>query len=88
MAQCSLGTCYAHGTGVAADAREAVKWFTRAAEAGHASAQINLGSCYANGSGVARDLAAARTWFSRAASAGLPRAAAALARLDALGAAQ
>jgi TPR repeat protein len=34
------------GTGVTADAREAVRWYLRAAEVGHANAQINLGVCY------------------------------------------
>ena len=54
-AQYNLGICYTNGTGVAADARAAVKWYTRAAEAGDAGAQRNLGVCYADGTGVARD---------------------------------
>jgi TPR repeat protein len=66
----------------------AVKWFTRAAEAGHANAQNNLGVCYAYGTGVARDFAAARTWLLRAAAAGDAQAPSALAKLDALEAAQ
>ena len=38
-AQCSLGWCYKHGKGVAKDEKEAVKWYTKAAEKGNASAQ-------------------------------------------------
>ena len=82
-AQVYLGLCYGDGFGVAADAREAVKWYTRAAEAGHVSAQYNLGACYADGDGVARDLAAARKWFARASAAGDADATAMLAQLDA-----
>ena len=40
-----VGLFYAEGTGVAADARETVKWYTRAAEAGHTDAEFNLGVC-------------------------------------------
>ena len=34
---------------------EAVRWYRKAAEQGHAEAQYNLGSCYDNGDGVAKD---------------------------------
>jgi len=37
-----VGLFFEKGTGVAADAREAVEWYSRAAEAGHAGAQNNL----------------------------------------------
>ena len=40
--QYRLGVCYAHGSGVAVDKAEAVKWFKRAAEAGDVDAQIAL----------------------------------------------
>ena len=85
VAQLNAGICYEDGCGVAADAREAVKWYARAAEAGYAKAQFNLGCCYANGTSVVRDLAAARQWFTRAAAAGDAQAAGALAKMDALG---
>ena len=39
----------------AKDKAEAVKWFSKAAEQGHAVAQYNLGECYLNGCGVAKD---------------------------------
>jgi len=42
-AQFNLGVCYADGDGVAKDAEQAVSWYRRAAEAGHAGAQFNLG---------------------------------------------
>ena len=47
---------------------EAVIWYRRAAEQGHASAQYNLGWMYANDRGVAQDDVTAYTWFSLAAS--------------------
>ena len=70
VAQCALGVCYYHGSGVAVDKAEAFKWFKRAAEAGFAAAQYNLGVCYSNGSGVAVDKAEAANWWKRAADAG------------------
>jgi TPR repeat protein len=39
----NLGNCYRTGEGVAKDAPEAVKWYHKAAEQGHAGAQHNLG---------------------------------------------
>jgi len=37
QAQCNLGLCYEEGAGVAKDAAEAVKWYRKAADQGHAS---------------------------------------------------
>ena len=51
-AQFSLGECYYHG---AQDYKQAVYWYSKAAEQGHASAQYNLGACYDNGEGVPMD---------------------------------
>jgi TPR repeat protein len=48
-AQCNLGACYYHGKGVPKDFTEAVKWFRKAAEQGHAVAQFMLGVCYIEG---------------------------------------
>ena len=64
------------------DAREAVKWYTRAAEAGTADAHFGLCLCLDKVKGAARGLSAAREWFSRAAAAGKARAAAEIARLS------
>jgi len=60
----------ANGDGVAKDAEQAVSWYRRAAEAGHADAQFNLGVCYVNGDGVAKDAEQAVSWYRRAAEAG------------------
>jgi len=58
------GLCYYKGDGVAKDYVEAVKWFRKAAERGHASAQRNLGVCYKNGEGVEKDYAEAYAWWN------------------------
>ena len=65
-----MGFCYEEGIGVAKDGAEAVKWFRKAAEQGHAGAQFNLGYCYMNGIGVAKDGAEAVKWYRKAARQG------------------
>jgi TPR repeat protein len=42
MAQCNLGFCYAYGEGVPKNEKEAVKWWTKAAEQGDALAKKAL----------------------------------------------
>ena len=64
-AQYNLGLCYAHGTGVAQDDEEAVKWYRKAADQGLADAQHNLGNCYENGTGVAQDEEEAVKWYRK-----------------------
>ena len=49
---------------------EAVKWYRKAAEQGHAGAQNNLGYCYKNGYGVTKDYAEAVKWYRKAAEQG------------------
>jgi len=44
MLSSDLGHVYLRGDGVAKDAEQAVSWYRRAAEAGHADAQFNLGN--------------------------------------------
>jgi TPR repeat protein len=61
---------YADGRGVAKDERQAVAWFTRAAEQGLADAQNNLGVMYENGKGVAKDERQAASWYAKAARQG------------------
>ena len=61
---------YDNGEGVIQDYKEAVKWYTKAAEQGHASAQGNLGVMYANGEGVLQDNVYAHMWFNIASSNG------------------
>ncbi len=41
-----------------------VKWYRKAADQGHASAQSNLGLRYAEGQGVPQDYVRAHMWFS------------------------
>ena len=56
------------------DDAEAVKWYRRAAEAGHIEAQYWLGYMYANGEGVEEDDAEAVKWYRLAAEGGHPEA--------------
>jgi TPR repeat protein len=72
--QCSLGTCYVEGTGVDKDEKEAVRWYTLAANQGYAAAQFNLGLCYEFGEGVDKDLAQAVKWYRLAANQGYAKA--------------
>ena len=48
--------------------REAMSWYTKAAERGDASAQNNLGSMYAAGKAAPRDLVQAHKWYTLAAA--------------------
>ena len=49
---------------------EAVKWYRKAAEQGHAQAQCDLGWMYDNGHGVPKDCTEAMKWFRKAAEQG------------------
>ncbi|MBR5333801.1 MAG: toll/interleukin-1 receptor domain-containing protein, partial [Alistipes sp.] len=49
---------------------EAVKWYRKAAEMGHATSQYNLGYCYENGHGVTKDYSEAVKWYRKAAEQG------------------
>jgi len=69
-AQFSLGVMYRQGQGVAHDDKEAVAWWSKAAEQGHVEAQDNLGLRYAKGEGVAQDFVQADKWFTIAAASG------------------
>ncbi len=55
-------------------AKEALRWYTTAANRGNLVAQNNLGECYERGKGVESDAEKARMWYRRAAEAGLPAA--------------
>ena len=52
------------------DDEEALRWFRRAAEEGHADAQYNLGYMYLNDRGVRRNLVEAVRWYRLAAEQG------------------
>ncbi len=55
------------------DPKEAVKWYRKAADQGHAGAQHNLGWMYANGEGGERDPKEAVKWYRKAADQGMRR---------------
>ncbi len=61
---------YDEGQGVEKDNKEAVKWFQKAANQGHASAQNNLGVSYGYGQGVIQDYVTAYAWANIAAANG------------------
>ena len=46
------------------DYAQALAWYLKAAEQGHAGAQTNLGVLYYNGNGVKQDYVEADRWFS------------------------
>lgn len=66
-AQAAIGSLYIHGSGVAVDYAEALRWTRRAAEQGDVTGQFNMGTIYAGGLGVERDYGQAAEWFARAA---------------------
>ena len=49
---------------------EAVKWYRKAAEQGHALAQATLGACYLTGTGITQSYAEAVKWYRKAAEQG------------------
>ena len=65
-AQFNLAVSYDDGEGVAQDKKQAVHWYTKAAEQGDADAQQTLSVMYARGEGVARDAAKSRYWARKA----------------------
>ncbi|MEZ9417619.1 tetratricopeptide repeat protein, partial [Vibrio sp. 10N.286.49.E1] len=62
-AQYNLGLSYERGVGVIQDYKEAVSWYRKAAEQGHALAQNNLGVMYEEGRGVSQDYKEAVSWY-------------------------
>ena len=66
----NLGVMDLRGQGVAQDYAEALKWYRKAADQGHASAQANLGVFYNKGHGVSQDYAEAAKWYRLAAEQG------------------
>jgi len=49
---------------------EAVNWFRKAAEQGHAAGQFNLAGCCYRGDGIAQDYTEAAKWYRKAAEQG------------------
>ena len=68
----SSSECYNKGVSCEenSDYINAVYWYRKAAEQGHAGAQCNLGVCYANGQGVNKSMYEAVKWFRKAAEQG------------------
>jgi TPR repeat protein len=74
-AQFFLGAAYSIGNGgLVENEKEAVKWYRKAAEQGHALSQYNLGSRYYEGSGVVKNDVEAVKWFRKAADQGITAA--------------
>jgi TPR repeat protein len=69
-AQNALGLRYATGDGVKPDEREAVNWFTRAANQGYIAAQSKLGSVYFRGRNIPQNLGQAYFWMVLARASG------------------
>ncbi len=67
---------------VAKDATKAMRWYQRAATAGHAGAQYNLGLMYLKGEGVVRDALKGLGWIEKAVASGDEKAQALLQRID------
>ena len=65
-----LAGSYYYGTGVDKDAKEAARYWKKAAELGDAESQHLLGLCYRNGEGVEKDLEAFGMWCGKAAAQG------------------
>lgn len=70
--QCNLGISYLQAKPPMPE--EAVKWFYKAAVAGHVRAQYNLALSLHHGRGVERNLSEAAKWYLRAAEGGNARA--------------
>ena len=65
-----VGSFLSQGKGMHASQTEAVYWFRKAAEQGHAVAQAALGAFYKDGIGIAQDKAKAAYWYQKAAEQG------------------
>ena len=50
--------------------RQAVKWYRKAADQGHAEAQTHLAGCYEAGKGCDQDYRKAARWYLKAAEQG------------------
>jgi len=73
------------GQGVPQNFKEALRWYTKAAEQGNADAQSNLGLLYANGEGgIKQDLTRALKLFRLAAAQGHEPAKAAMPQVEAM----
>ena len=70
-AQHNVGACYATGDWDGPkDETEAIKWYTRAADAGHPLSQYDLGFMLILGEGTDKDIEKGLYWMERAANSG------------------
>ena len=77
-----VANCYINGIYVDESVAEALKWFTKAAEAGHPQAMYYVGAILEKGDdGVAPDPKKAKEWYKKAAAEGYAPAEAALGRM-------
>jgi len=65
-----MGVRYHNGESVPRDDVQAMQWFLRAANQGHATAQATLGAYYWAGRGVPQDLSKAYFWSALALAQG------------------
>ena len=72
--QFNIGCRYLMGWSVKRDLPQAIRWFQRAAQHGHAEAQFNLGVIYDTGDGIRRDLEKAAEWYQKSARQGYAKA--------------
>ncbi len=70
LALFEIGARYTEGRGVAADLKEAARWYGQAAARGFAPAEYRLANLYEKGQGVERDLDRARKLYESAAEKG------------------
>jgi uncharacterized protein len=73
-AQIALASCYDLGMHVKPDGKESIRWLTKAANQGYASAEYELGRIYLYGRGIPIDHAQALIWERKAAEQGDLRA--------------
>lgn len=79
--QYEIGLMYRKGRGVTRDSAEAMTWYLRAAQQGHAGAANGLGAMFQSGAGVDQSYEHAREWYLRAAASGYNDAAVNLAMM-------
>uniref|UniRef100_A0AC35EUM8 MYND-type domain-containing protein n=1 Tax=Panagrolaimus sp. PS1159 TaxID=55785 RepID=A0AC35EUM8_9BILA len=69
-AQFRLGLMYSNGEHVKQDYNEAVRWFEKSVQLGHAAAANNLATCYTDGKGIEKSNEKAFQYFKIAAERG------------------
>ncbi len=67
-----MGQSYAEAFGVSRNLKLAAKWWSKAANQGHAFAQCNLGRAYEDGEGVRKNIPKAKKLYEASAKQGDP----------------